>query len=75
MLGGIRCRVNLITFHPIPGTPLAPSPRDTMLQFEAHLREHGIVTTIRHSRGQDIAAACGMLSTRELLLMKGASDQ
>ena len=75
ILRGIRCRVNLITFHPIPGTPLAPSPRDTMLQFEAHLREHGIITTIRHSRGQDIAAACGMLSTRELLLMKGASDQ
>ena len=75
ILRGIRCRVNLITFHPIPGTPLAPSPRDTMLQFEAHLREHGIRTTIRHSRGQDIAAACGMLSTRELLRMKGASDR
>ncbi|MGA2477710.1 MAG: 23S rRNA (adenine(2503)-C(2))-methyltransferase RlmN [Spirochaetia bacterium] len=75
ILRGIRCRVNLISFHPIPGTPLAPSPRETMLQFEAHLREHGIITTIRHSRGQDIQAACGMLSTRELLRMRGAADQ
>jgi 23S rRNA (adenine2503-C2)-methyltransferase len=75
ILNGIRCRVNLIPFHPIPGTPLAPSPRETMLQFEAHLREHGILTTIRHSRGQDISAACGMLSTRELLRMRGAATE
>ena len=75
ILSGIRCRVNLIAFHPIPGTPLAPSPRETMVQFEAHLREHGIITTIRHSRGQDIAAACGMLSTRELVKMRGDADR
>ena len=71
ILNGIRCRVNLIPFHPIPGTPLVPSPRATIVQFEAHLREHGIRTTIRQSRGQDIAAACGMLSTRELVRMRG----
>jgi 23S rRNA (adenine2503-C2)-methyltransferase len=75
ILNGIRCRVNLIPFHPIPGTPLAPSPRAAMVQFEAHLREHGIRTTIRRSRGQDIAAACGMLSTRELVRMKGDPSQ
>jgi len=75
ILNGIRCRVNLIAFHPIPGTPLAPSPRDAMVQFEAHLREHGIMTTIRHSRGQDISAACGMLSTRELVRMKDEVDR
>ena len=74
ILNGIRCRVNLIPFHPIPGTPLAPSPRAAMAQFEAHLREHGIITTIRRSRGQDIAAACGMLSTRELVRMRGDSS-
>jgi len=73
ILNGIRCRVNLIPFHPIPGTPLAPSPPAAMVQFEAHLREHGIRTTIRRSRGQDIAAACGMLSTRELVRMRSDS--
>jgi 23S rRNA (adenine2503-C2)-methyltransferase len=75
ILNGIRCRVNLIAFHSIPGTPLAPSPREAMVQFEAHLREHGIMTTIRHSRGQDISAACGMLSTRELVRMKDEADR
>jgi 23S rRNA (adenine2503-C2)-methyltransferase len=45
-----------------------------MEQFQAHLREHGIITTIRQSRGQDIAAACGLLSTRELVRMKELAD-
>jgi 23S rRNA (adenine2503-C2)-methyltransferase len=75
VLSGIRCRVNLIAFHPIPGTPLQPSPRATMEQFEAQLREHGILATIRRSRGQDISAACGMLSTRELMRRKRDADQ
>ena len=67
LLEGIRCRVNLIPFHPIPGTPLSPSPREKMERFEGELKRRGILTTIRQSRGQDIAAACGMLSTRELV--------
>lgn len=69
ILTGIRCRVNLIPFHAIPGTPLAASPRSVMERFEAQLRSHDIVTTIRHSRGQDIEAACGLLSTKELMKM------
>jgi 23S rRNA (adenine2503-C2)-methyltransferase len=67
LLQGIRCRVNLIPFHPIPGTPLSPSPHDVMVGFEEHLRRNGILTTIRQSRGLDISAACGLLSTRELV--------
>ena len=71
VLDGIRCRVNLIAFHAIPGTPLAPSPRQKMEEFEAMLRERGLLTTIRQSRGQDIEAACGLLSTRELVRARG----
>jgi 23S rRNA (adenine2503-C2)-methyltransferase len=67
ILNGIRCRVNLIPFHAIPGTPLAASPRARMEAFEAILRDRGVLTTIRQSRGQDIEAACGLLSTRELV--------
>ena len=74
ILNGIRCRVNLIPFHPIPGTPLTPSPRPAMEQFEAHLREHGLLATIRRSRGLDIAAACGMLSTRELVRARAEAE-
>jgi 23S rRNA (adenine2503-C2)-methyltransferase len=75
ILQGIRCRVNLIPFHAIPGTPLAPSPRKSMERFEAQLRAHGIITTIRKSRGQDIEAACGLLSTRELVKMRDDQDR
>jgi 23S rRNA (adenine2503-C2)-methyltransferase len=67
ILDGIRCRINLIRFHAIPGTPLAPASPERMEQFQALLRQRGILTTIRQSRGQDIEAACGLLSTRELI--------
>jgi 23S rRNA (adenine2503-C2)-methyltransferase len=75
ILHGIRCRVNLIPFHAIPGTPLTPSPRDAMERFQAFLRDKGIITTIRQSRGQDIEAACGLLSTRELVRMREDAER
>ncbi len=67
MLHGLNARVNLIHFHPIPGTPLGPTPTERMEQFRDQLTERGITTTIRKSRGQDIQAACGLLSTKALL--------
>ncbi len=67
ILNGIRCRVNLIRFHPIPGTPLEAPGESTLLHFRDRLTEKGITTTIRASRGQDIWAACGLLSTKKLL--------
>jgi len=72
LLHGIRARVNLIAFHPIPGTPLAPSPR--MEEFQARLKTSGIMTTIRKSRGLDIAAACGLLSTKALVEQPALAD-
>jgi 23S rRNA (adenine2503-C2)-methyltransferase len=67
ILNGIRCRINLIRFHPIPGTPLKGSDEATITQFMSSLNQKGIRTTIRASRGQDIFAACGLLSTKELV--------
>ncbi len=67
VLNGIRCRINLLKFHPIPGTPLQSSNDTTIEWFREALKEKGIMTTLRQSRGQDIDAACGLLSTRELL--------
>ncbi len=72
ILNGIRCRVNLIPFHPIPGAPFAPSPRESIERFERLLREKEVLATIRQSRGLDIAAACGLLSTKELVRRKAA---
>ncbi len=64
LLAGVRSRVNLIAFHPVPGSQLEPSPRQRMEEFQARLKASGVMTTIRKSRGLDIAAACGLLSTR-----------
>jgi 23S rRNA (adenine2503-C2)-methyltransferase len=67
ILNGIRCRINLIRFHPIPDTPLESPDEKTIQDFRERLIQKGITTTIRASRGQDIYAACGLLSTRKLL--------
>lgn len=66
LLNGINCRINLIRFHPIPDSPLRTSPDERIIQFRDSLTAKGIFTTIRASRGQDIQAACGLLSTKAL---------
>ena len=63
LLNGLDCRVNLIRFHTIPDTPLKTSNEKRMETLRDYLTSHGIFTTIRASRGQDIFAACGLLST------------
>jgi len=65
LLKGIDCRVNLIRFHAIPNVDLKTSNEEKMVFFRDYLSSNGIVTTIRKSRGEDIFAACGMLSTLE----------
>jgi len=67
LLSGIRCRINLIRFHPVPGTPLESPDEETINSFRDQLNAKDITTTIRASRGQDIYAACGLLSTKELI--------
>ncbi len=67
LLNGLRCRLNLIRFHEIPGTPLKGSDEARLQDFKDQLNKKGIITTIRASRGEDIYAACGLLSTKELL--------
>jgi 23S rRNA (adenine2503-C2)-methyltransferase len=66
LLNGLTCRINLIRFHPIPDSPLHTSPDERIFQFRDLLTAKGIFTTIRASRGQDIQAACGLLSTKTL---------
>lgn len=63
LLNGLDCRVNLIRFHKIPNVPLEGADHDTMERFRNYLTQHGVFTTIRASRGEDIFAACGLLST------------
>lgn len=63
LLRGVDCRVNLIRFHAIPGVDLEGANMETMITFRDYLTSRGLFTTIRASRGEDIFAACGMLST------------
>ncbi|WP_028974366.1 23S rRNA (adenine(2503)-C(2))-methyltransferase RlmN [Spirochaeta cellobiosiphila] len=65
LLSRFKSRVNLIHFHPIPDSPLIGSSRDRMEKFQNILKDKGLMTTIRKSRGEDILAACGLLSTKE----------
>lgn len=62
LLRGLECRVNLIRFHSIPDSPLESSPMQVIEHFRERLQASGITATIRASRGEDILAACGMLS-------------
>mgnify|MGYP002624140696 CR=1 FL=1 len=63
LVKGLECRINLIRFHPIPDVDLPGADEQRMEQLRDYLTGHGVFTTIRASRGQDIFAACGLLST------------
>ena len=65
LLDGIKCRINLIRFHKIPGSPYFSPDDRAMIDFRDALTAKGIHTTIRTSRGEDIQAACGLLSTAQ----------
>jgi len=63
LVEGLECRVNLIRFHEIPDVDLPGADEQRMERMRDYLTAHGVFTTIRASRGQDIFAACGLLST------------
>jgi len=63
LVEGLECRINLIRFHAIPQVDLPATNEQRMEQMRDFLTQHGVFATIRASRGQDIFAACGLLST------------
>lgn len=65
LLDGIKCRINLIRFHKIPDSPFYSPELEKIIGFRDTLTKRGIQTTLRASRGEDIEAACGLLSTAE----------
>jgi 23S rRNA (adenine2503-C2)-methyltransferase len=60
----VPCKFNLIPWNPFPGAEFRTSPRSRIEAFRKTLIEAGLVTTIRKTRGDDIAAACGQLAGR-----------
>lgn len=65
LLDGLKCRINLIRYHKIPDVDLVGINDKKMEWFKNELEKKGFVTTIRRSRGEDIFAACGMLSSKK----------
>lgn len=64
ILRGIESRINLIRFHKIPGSNLEGTSNENIELFKTELEKQRILTTVRRSRGLDIDAACGLLSTK-----------
>lgn len=66
LLKGLKCRINLIRFHATPGTAFKSPNEETIQNFKDDLNSKGILATVRASRGEDIYAACGLLSTKKM---------
>jgi 23S rRNA (adenine2503-C2)-methyltransferase len=64
LLSGIKAKVNLIYFNPYPGTPYDRPSKKDMVSFQEYLINHGLLSTIRDSKGIDISAACGQLKEK-----------
>ena len=62
LLHGKPAKVNLIPFNPFEGNEFSRSAAETIRQFQAKLRDRGLVATTRKTRGGDIDAACGQLA-------------
>jgi len=64
LLKGRPAKLNLIPFNVFPGTSYRRSPAAAIVKFRDILNEHGVIATIRRTRGDDIDAACGQLAGR-----------
>lgn len=62
LLKKIPCKLNLIPFNPFPDSGLKKSSAARVQDFAKRLMDAGIITTVRKTRGDDIAAACGQLA-------------
>ncbi len=62
---GPMVHVNLIPLNPTPGSEWDASPKDVEREFVRRVREQGVSCTVRDTRGQEIAAACGQLAAEE----------
>jgi 23S rRNA (adenine2503-C2)-methyltransferase len=59
----LRCKVNLIAFNPHPAAPFSPTGQDRMAVFVRAMDPIAPTVTLRYSKGREILAACGQLST------------
>lgn len=70
LLAGIKAKVNLIYFNPFEGTSYQRPTEKKMVEFQEYMIKHGVLATIRQSKGLDISAACGQLRENEVNLSR-----
>ena len=58
-------RVNIIEYNPVEGVSYHKSDENQIDRFAKYLSDHGVMTTVRRSRGKDIDAACGQLANKD----------
>lgn len=66
LLSGRLAHVNLIPLNPTPGSRWDASPKSVEREFVRLLREAGVPTTVRDTRGREIDGACGQLAAAEV---------
>ncbi|HZP44848.1 MAG TPA: 23S rRNA (adenine(2503)-C(2))-methyltransferase RlmN [Candidatus Binataceae bacterium] len=74
LLARLPAKVNLIMFNPFAAAPFRPSARPRVEEFQAILQKSHLTATIRESRGQDIAAACGQLYSQAAAATRAAAQ-
>lgn len=57
-------KINIIEYNPIDGAPFHKASEHRIDDFARYLRSHGVMVTVRRSRGRDIDAACGQLANK-----------
>ncbi len=62
---GSKVHVNVIPLNPTPGSKWDASPKERQDEFVRRVIEQGVPCTVRDTKGQEIAAACGQLAAEE----------
>lgn len=62
LLRDLPCKINLIPFNPFPGSDYKRVTNTALNRFRDILQGEGYTVTVRTTRGDDIAAACGQLA-------------
>jgi 23S rRNA (adenine2503-C2)-methyltransferase len=74
-LAGRSAHVNLIPLNPTPGSRWEASARPVEREFVRRLRAAGVPTTVRDTRGREIAGACGQLAAAEVEPMSAGTER
>lgn len=59
----LNVHVNILEYNPVKGAPFQPSSKQRVQEWIDALQKKGVTASLRHSKGQDVAGACGQLAS------------